>query len=116
MRSLRDELRARLDQLEDYRAWKALDDRVSAIRAGLTKRVRACPVRGVSLNMLVTFSGRGKPGQPRPPEVCKGGAEALRFPSGTRADLNLLAEKCELVAGLSSTGQLARDAASRRSA
>jgi hypothetical protein len=26
MRALRDELRARLDQNEDYRAWKALDD------------------------------------------------------------------------------------------
>jgi hypothetical protein len=26
MRALRDELRARLDQNEDYRAWKALDE------------------------------------------------------------------------------------------
>ena len=26
MRALRDELRARLDQSEDYRAWKALDE------------------------------------------------------------------------------------------
>jgi len=28
MRALRDELRARLDDNEDYRAWKALDDAV----------------------------------------------------------------------------------------
>jgi hypothetical protein len=31
MRALRDELRARLDQNEDYRAWKALDEALRQI-------------------------------------------------------------------------------------
>jgi hypothetical protein len=40
MRSLRDELRARLDENEDYRAWKALDEALRELEPrSMTKAV-----------------------------------------------------------------------------
>jgi hypothetical protein len=53
MRALRDELRARLDQNEDYRAWKALDEVLRELEprtlpkggAGLGSTAIATPTR-----------------------------------------------------------------------
>jgi hypothetical protein len=37
MRALRDQLRERLDQNEDYRAWKALDEALRKLEPGLPR-------------------------------------------------------------------------------
>ena len=60
MRALRDELRARLDQNDDYRAWKALDQFLRELEPRtLPKAVN------LALNEIATPTGRGEPELPQ---------------------------------------------------
>ena len=60
MRALRDELRARLDQNDDYRAWKALDQFLCELEPRtLPKAVN------LALNAIATPTGRGEPELPQ---------------------------------------------------
>jgi hypothetical protein len=60
MRALRDELRARLDQNEDYRAWKALDE----VLRELEPRTPPKAV-DLALNAISTPPGRTDPTLPQ---------------------------------------------------
>ena len=60
MRALRDELRARLDQNEDYRAWKALDEVLRELEPRtLPKALDSAPTA------IATPTGRAEPELPQ---------------------------------------------------
>jgi hypothetical protein len=60
MRALRDELRARLDENEDYRAWKALDEALRELEPrSLPKAV------GLALSAIATTAGPADTELPR---------------------------------------------------
>jgi hypothetical protein len=60
IRALRDELRARLDQNEDYRAWKVLDEALRELEPRtLPKAV------DLTLNAIATPTGRAAPELPQ---------------------------------------------------
>jgi len=60
MRALRDELRARLDENEDYRAWKALDEALRELEPrSMPKAV------DLALDAIATTAGLAEPKLPR---------------------------------------------------
>jgi len=60
MRALRDELRARLDENEDYRAWKALDEALRELEPrSMPKAV------GLALSAIATTPGLADTQLPR---------------------------------------------------